>query len=117
MIEENKPKPAENNYIEEDKPSKSQRNVNYKHKKNELKQYTKLLKWEEASKSQIEYLHKFNFKKTTAFKRRFSCHGYGGKCGMCSNNSYGEGKLFFKEDIIYENQKISVCFNKKILGY
>lgn len=37
MIEENKPKPVENNYIEEDKPSKSQRNVNYKHKKNELK--------------------------------------------------------------------------------
>ena len=37
MIEENKPKPAENNYIEEDKPSKSQRNVNYKHKKKWVK--------------------------------------------------------------------------------
>lgn len=37
MIEENKPKPVENNYIEEDKPSKSQRNVNYKHKKKWVK--------------------------------------------------------------------------------
>ena len=34
MIEESKPKPVENNYIEEDKPSKTQRSGNYKHKKN-----------------------------------------------------------------------------------
>jgi hypothetical protein len=36
---------------------------------------------------------------------------------MCSGSDYGEGKSFFKEDIIYENQRISVCFDRKILGY
>lgn len=117
MIEGRKEKPADNNYVEEEKPSKIQRSGNYKHKKNQLKQYTRLLKWEETSKSQLEYLTKFNFKKTTAFKRKYSCHGYGGKCGMCSGSDYGEGKSFFKEDIIYENQRISVCFDRKILGY
>lgn len=37
MIEGRNEKPADNNYVEEEKPSKIQRSGNYKHKKNQLK--------------------------------------------------------------------------------
>lgn len=71
------------------------RNRNHKHKINQLKQYTQLLKWEDTPKNQLQYLDKFNFKKTTAFKRKYSCHGYGGKCGMCRCHPW-EGKKFIR---------------------
>lgn len=42
-----------NNYREEDKPSKGIRNRNHKHKRNSLKEYTKLLKWEDTPKKHL----------------------------------------------------------------
>lgn len=38
---------------------------------------------------------RFNFKKTTSKKKKYSCGGYGGKCSMCSA-VYGEGKSYQK---------------------
>lgn len=59
---------------------------------------------------------KFNFKKTTAFKRKYSCGGYGGKCGMCRGGNYGEGKLFSKEIIEYKDSNLTMCMERRIRG-
>lgn len=33
---------------------------------------------------------------------------------MCSGREYGEGKIFLKENIVFNDKSITVCFNKKI---
>ena len=44
----------------------------------------------------MQEIKKFNFKKTNGKKMKFSCGGYGGKCGCCKNNGYGEKKTMKK---------------------
>ena len=89
-------------------PSKLHRVNNMRHKKFALKKYTKI-------SEQFDYNEKdqtfdnFNFKKTTANKKRFSCGGYGGTCAMCKRGAYSDGKRKRKQTIIYGNKTFNLC--------
>lgn len=64
----------------------------------------------------METLTHFNFKKTTAFKKKYSCHGYGGKCGMCSNN-HKDVKKYSKEETLYSERSAPIYFLTKNANY
>ncbi len=83
--------------------SKNHRINNMRHSKYSKEEYLKLLKWEDSDSSLRDNMEKFNFKKTTAFKKKYSCGGYGGTCGMCKN-TYSNGKQKRKNTIIFKDQ-------------
>ena len=63
------------------KPSKCHRIANMRHKKYSEQKY-KLIDNQDKS-SNHSYNGKFNFKKTTATKYKYSYDGYSGACGKC----------------------------------
>lgn len=76
----------------------------------------RLCKWQEMSEKNAKFLNNFNFKKTTAFKRMYSCGGYGGKCSMCSNQAWGKSSVV-KETVIYKDSKLSFNLADNIILY
>ena len=78
--------------------SKLHRVKNMRHKKYARKQYCLLA--EQDSTYNEDAVNRFNYKKTTANKYKFSCGGYGGTCGMCKR-VYGDGKTQRKQKILY----------------
>lgn len=78
------------------KPSKLSYISNRDHKSKCLKSY-KLIDYSYPTNEKgDEAYHRFNFKKTTAHKKKYSCWGYGGKCSMCKSNNHSEDKAYRK---------------------
>lgn len=59
-------------------------NANRDHKAKCLKKYTLLDYCFNTSEKEECFTH-FNFKKTNARKKKYSCSGYGGKCSQCKS--------------------------------
>ena len=93
-------------------PSKNHRVNNMRHKKYALKKYTQLSQQFDNCQDD-ETFNKFNFKKTTACKKRYSCGGYGGTCPMCKRGLYGDGKQKRKQTILYGDKTFNLCLPYK----
>lgn len=95
--------------------TKHHRSNNWKHTKLEKKKYFHLLKEDSFESDRLENLTNFNFKKTNAFKKRYSCGGYGGTCGMCKRGRYKNGKTQRKMTINTGGGELNLCISTKYL--
>ena len=69
-------------------------NTNRDHKAKCLNKYRVFDYYFNTNEKEKCFSH-FNFKKTNARKKKFSCGGYGGKCAGCKS-TYNEPKLMSK---------------------
>ena len=63
-------------------------------------------------------MEKFNFKKTTAKKRKYSCGGYGGTCGQCKRGwSWGVGKTSRKVSVGYSEHDVEMVLPCNLIKF
>ena len=95
--------------------TKNHRTNNWKHAKREKRIYYQLLKENNADTKRIEDLEHFNFKKTNALKKKYSCGGYGGFCTWCRRMEHKGGKIQRKMVIDTGTKEINLCLRTKFI--